>query len=308
MIEDPIAHAARLLRAGKLVAFPTETVYGLGADASQADAVRRIFAVKRRPHTQPLTVHIGRTAEPEQWAHFNPGAMRLVEALWPGPLTLILPKKAHVPDIVVGGGETVGLRMPAHPLCLDLLDQFGGGVAAPSANRHKGLSPTEAAHVHAELGSDVDFILDGGPCPVGIESTVLSLAGPSPVIFRSGAIPAEQIQHLLGCAVEQPKAPSAGYQINLQWEMLPESQWAARLLQNSEPAAIFSKTKPKDCSPHHWIELPNSAQACGAMLFGTLRTLHAQNIRFVIIEPLPVHGAWAAIHDRLQRIQPHTPR
>ncbi|MBI1741245.1 MAG: threonylcarbamoyl-AMP synthase, partial [Candidatus Koribacter versatilis] len=181
--------AARILRAGRLVAFPTETVYGLGANALDPDAVARIYAVKGRPPTSPLIVHVASIEMAQSLVTTWPDAAhRLAHRFWPGPLTLVLDKKPTIPAIVTAGLPTVGLRMPAHPIALALIRAAGVPLAAPSANRFTQLSPTTADHVRRSLGSDVDYILDGGPCHVGIESTVLSLAGPQPVLLRPGGI------------------------------------------------------------------------------------------------------------------------
>jgi L-threonylcarbamoyladenylate synthase len=197
-----IEAAAQVLRVGGLVAFPTETVYGLGADAGNPEAVLRIFAAKGRPADHPLIVHFAWLDDLDYWAREVPNAARrLAERFWPGPLTLIL-KRRHAPLEVTGGQDTVGLRMPAHPVALALLDAFGGGVAAPSANRFGRVSPTAAHHVRNELMGKVDMILDGGPCQVGVESTIISLAGERPRLLRPGAIPLSALQEALGEEVD----------------------------------------------------------------------------------------------------------
>ena len=195
MSPDEISRAASLLRAGQLVAFPTETVYGLGANALDAAAVEKIFTAKGRPNTIPLIVHIDSVQMAKTLAaNWPDAAERLARRFWPGPLTLVLPKRAHVPDIVTAGLPTVGLRMPAHPIALELIRKAQLPIAAPSANRFTELSPTTAEHVRQALGSAVSLILDGGAAAVGIESTVLSLAGPHPVLLRPGMISIAQIE------------------------------------------------------------------------------------------------------------------
>ncbi|MBK8238598.1 MAG: threonylcarbamoyl-AMP synthase [Deltaproteobacteria bacterium] len=199
-----IDHAARLLAAGGLVAFPTETVYGLGADASLPTAVARVFAVKRRPVDHPLIIHLADADALSRWAADVPAAAHtLAGALWPGPLTLVLRKAEHVGMHVTGALSTVGLRVPAHPVALALLRAHGGGIAAPSANRFGSVSPTTAAHVRRDLGDDIDLVLDGGPCEVGIESTIVDLSrgDDDPVILRPGGASRERIEALLGRAV-----------------------------------------------------------------------------------------------------------
>ena len=194
-----IDRAAELLRQGRLVAFPTETVYGLGADATQAGAVRRIFAAKGRPSTNPLIVHVADAFFARQYTtHWSELAEALAAVFWPGPLTLVLPKHPSIVDEVSAGLHTVGLRVPDHPFALELLHAFGGPVAAPSANRSNQVSPTTADHVRTELGERVDLILDGGPCTVGIESTVLDLTGKTPTILRPGGVSRAQLQAVLG--------------------------------------------------------------------------------------------------------------
>ncbi len=199
----PLTHdiegAANALRQGKLVAFPTETVYGLGADAENVDAVARVFAVKQRPADHPLIVHIASLQELPRWSSRVPdAAWRLAEAYWPGPLTLLLPKSARVPHATTGGLESVGLRVPAHPVALALLQSFGGGVAAPSANRFGRVSPTCARHVQEDLGEDVDLLLDGGACRVGVESTIVDLTRDPPLLLRPGGVAVQAIESLLG--------------------------------------------------------------------------------------------------------------
>jgi L-threonylcarbamoyladenylate synthase len=202
-----IAAAGAVLRAGGLVAFPTETVYGLGADATNADAVRRVFAVKARPADHPLIVHLGSAADLPRWAALPPGATgelaeRLAGAFWPGPLTLVLPRHPASLAVAAGGRDTVGLRVPDHPVALALLDAAGVPVAAPSANRFGRVSPTTAADVAAELGDGADLILDGGPAVVGVESTIVEIAGTDPLLLRPGGVPVEAIEAVAGRAVE----------------------------------------------------------------------------------------------------------
>ncbi|WP_133479922.1 L-threonylcarbamoyladenylate synthase, partial [Cognatilysobacter segetis] len=197
-----IARGADVLRAGGLVAFPTETVYGLGADARDPQAVAKIFAAKGRPADHPLIVHLPSAALLPRWAaHVPDAAQRLADAFWPGPLTIVLRRAAGVPDAVTGGLETVGLRVPRHPVALALLEAFGDGVAAPSANRYGRVSPTLAAHVREELDDRVDLVLDGGRCDVGIESTIVDLSGDAPVLLRPGAVTVAMLEGALGMPV-----------------------------------------------------------------------------------------------------------
>ncbi len=208
---DRIAEAARLIRAGRLVAFPTETVYGLGANALDAAAVRGIFAAKERPAYDPLIVHLADVeALPPLVAELPPQVERLAEAFWPGPLTLVLPRSAAIPDEVTAGGPTVALRIPAHPVARALIRAAERPIAAPSANRFGRLSPTRAEDVLADLGGRIDLILDGGPTPVGVESTVLSLVTPVPTILRPGGISREALEAVLGAVAVRPQTVEAG--------------------------------------------------------------------------------------------------
>ena len=196
---EVLDRAVALLRAGQLVAFPTETVYGLGADASDPEAVARIFAAKGRPNDHPVIVHVAPGNDLSAWAaSIGPDARTLIDAFWPGPLTLILPRAAGVPDAVTGGQDTVGVRCPSHPVAQALLSAFGGGVAAPSANRFGRVSPTTAQHVADEFGPELSLVLDGGPCEVGIESTIVDVTGDTPVLLRPGHISIATLADALG--------------------------------------------------------------------------------------------------------------
>ena len=197
--------AVDVLRAGGLVGMPTETVYGLAADAANEDAVRRIFEVKGRPADHPLIVHIAHAEQMDEWAsHVPSSAALLAQSCWPGPLTLLVPRGSRVLDVVTGGRPTVGLRVPAHPMAHELLRRFGGGVAAPSANRFGQVSPTTAQHVRADLGDDVDFVLDGGASPIGVESTIVDCTVEPAQILRPGGITEEEIIRLLDTGVAAP--------------------------------------------------------------------------------------------------------
>ena len=194
--------AVRVLRAGGLVGLPTETVYGLAAHARNPEAVRRVFAVKGRPPTHPLIVHLPDASHVGRWAAEIPAALAsLADALWPGPLTVVMRAAAEVPAEVTGGRDTVAVRVPAHPLALEVLRRLDDGLAAPSANRFGEVSPTTAAHVVADLGDDVDLVLDGGPCLVGVESTIIDLSGETPEVLRTGAVTVEELSSLLGTGV-----------------------------------------------------------------------------------------------------------
>ena len=207
--DHDIDAAVEVLRRGGLVGLPTETVYGLAADASNEAAVRRIFAVKGRPADHPLIVHLGAADQLEQWSSSVPtSAAMLADACWPGPLSVIVPRAAHVLDVVTGGRDTVAVRMPAHPVALAVLQRFGGGIAAPSANRFGQVSPTTADHVRADLGADVDLVLDGGASRVGVESTIVDCTVIPAQILRPGGIANEEIERLLAGAVTGASGPS----------------------------------------------------------------------------------------------------
>src|SRR5262245_62617374 len=194
-----IVRAAEILRRGGLVAFPTETVYGLGADAGNPAAVARLYAVKGRPGNHPVIVHVGAPSQLADWAADVPeAARRLGDALWPGPLTVVVRRAASVPDAVTGGGDTVGVRVPDQPVALALLRAFGSGIAAPSANRFGRVSPTTADHVRADLGSDVDLVIDGGPCAVGVESTIVDVTGREPSVLRVGGVSEARLAGVVG--------------------------------------------------------------------------------------------------------------
>jgi L-threonylcarbamoyladenylate synthase len=288
---DQVERAARILSDGGLVAFPTETVYGLGADADNPEAVAKIFVAKGRPSGRPLTLHLGPSAAPERWGHIDDRARACAEKFWPGPLTLVVAKRREaVHDIVTGGLETVGLRVPNHPVAMALLDAFGGAVAAPSANRTGGLSPTSASHVREDLGARVDKILDGGTCPVGIESTVLSLAGPSPVLLRLGAVPRRAIEDLLGpVEVLGQSAPHYRPKTPLRIGIPPE-HGDVGVVSFRDPPADFSGT---------WLRGPADPQSYARVLYEMLRTLDAAGHSHLVVEPVPDDPAWESVASRL---------
>ena len=314
-ITNDIEAAVSRLRAGGLVAFPTETVYGLGADAANPDAVRRIFAVKGRPSDHPLIVHIGDAAMMLAWAReIPPVALRLAERFWPGPLTLIL-KRGQAPLEVTGGQDSVGLRVPGHPVALELLRRFGGGIAAPSANRFGRVSPTRAEHVLDEFGESVDLILAGGDCRVGLESTILSLVGEQPVLLRPGAIAASELEAVIG-------APLAGQPINtdvrapgmLESHYAPDTrlllccpeQLAAtsrELTARGLRIAVMMRTLSADELPNgpHQHPMPAGASEYGRQLYASLRRLDDADFDIILVEQPPDEEAWRAVNDRLGR-------
>ena len=303
-----IERAVALLRRGELVAFPTETVYGLGADAANPAAVARIFAAKGRPADHPLIVHLPAAEHLARWARGIPAeAEQLAAAFWPGPLTLILKRQPQVPNAVTGGQDTVGLRVPSHPLALELLAAFDGGVAAPSANRFGRISPTTAAHVREELGERVPLVLDGGACPVGIESTILDLSRGVPVLLRPGAISAADIARVLGSAPEtaapHAEAPrvsgslDAHYAPRTPLQLLPTTQLRAL----TDSAQALHLTWSLAVAGGHGLRLPGEAAGYAHALYAALRALDARGARLIRVEAPPDDAEWIGVRDRLHR-------
>lgn len=281
-----------MLRAGGLVAIPTETVYGLAADASNADAVRRVFAVKGRPADHPLIVHVGAAAQLGDWAaSIPPAAAVLADACWPGPLTLLVPRALTVLDLITGGRPTVGVRVPAHPLTLELLARFGGGLAAPSANRFGRVSPTTADHVRADLGDAVDFVLDGGACPVGVESTIVDCTVDPPQVLRPGGISPEEIEALLKMTLGAPDGPSRA-------PGMLESHYAPRC------NVVLAKSRAEaedlaDGLPGAEILDDDDLARYAHTLFARLRDADDRGVDTVIAVLPPAAGLGHAIRDRL---------
>jgi L-threonylcarbamoyladenylate synthase len=325
--DSEIERAVAVLRSGGLVAFPTETVYGLGADATNTTAVQRIFAAKGRPTTNPLIVHISDASVARRYVtHWPESAAKLADQFWPGPLTLVLPRASIIVPEVSAGLSSVGLRSPDHPVALALLRQFNGPIAAPSANRANRISPTAGEHVRQELGDAVDLILDGGPCKVGIESTVLELCRAIPRILRLGAITREQIQEVIGriessgesvdSATESslspgkgtihysPAAPAFGF----------ESDQIARLKTKldqmaSEPVTVLvikdspaSKLIRTGTRPgHRIIELPYDPVEYARRMYAVLREADQPATKAILVEMPPGDEHWIAIRDRMRR-------
>lgn len=309
-----IARAADLLRAGGLVAFPTETVYGLGADAASAPALARLFAAKGRPVDHPVIVHVAHAAAIAAWAReIPPEAWTLAERLWPGPLTLILRRAPGVLDQVTGGQDTVGLRVPGHLVARALLEVFGGGLAAPSANRFGRVSPTTAAHVATELGSLVDAVVDGGPCDVGLESTILDLSGGTPRLLRPGAISVETIQDLLGVGVSSgatggPRAPgrlALHYAPDTPLQLTDPATTAAvaraRVAAGEAVAVLATRPASDDAPGVRWMVMPEDPVQYGRLLYARLREVDGWRCARVIVEQPPAGAPWDAIRDRLRR-------
>ncbi len=307
---EAIAEAGRIIASGGLVAFPTETVYGLGAHALDPMAVARIFEVKQRPRFDPLIVHVADVGMAESLWQFIPAiARQLIQAFWPGPLTLVLPKRAHVPDIVTAGLPTVAVRMPGHPVALALIRAASVPIAAPSANPFGYLSPTRAEHVVAMLGDRVDLILDGGPCPYGVESTVILIEGDRVAVLRPGALPIEDVERMVGpvdirTRSARPQSPG----------QLPR-HYAPRV-----PVRIGTYTTIREPPDRHigylaWQTPPpvnvdavevlsptGNLREAAARLFDCLHRLEAAGVDVIYAEPVPEVGLGRAIMDRLQRM------
>lgn len=308
---DAIARAAEVLRRGGLVAFPTETVYGLGADASRPEAVRKIFAAKGRPADHPLIVHLADPTLLPQWAADIPtGAWRLAGAFWPGPLTLVLKRRPDVNDVVTGGQDTVGLRVPSHPVAQALLRAFGGGVAGPSANRFGRISPTTAAHVRAEFGDSLDAILEGGQSEVGIESTIVDLSGDAPALLRPGHVSAEEVARVLGTAVRAPDTSSPRVSGSLESHYAPrtpavlvtaEAIDAAWARPGAALGVLSRRPRPPGDRAGLWVAAPNDAEGYAHDLYANLRRLDEAGCERILVEALPDGPDWSAVRDRVGR-------
>jgi L-threonylcarbamoyladenylate synthase len=313
--------AVELLRAGELVAIPTETVYGLGADAANPAAVAKIFAAKGRPADHPLIVHLAGHDAVDHWAEQVPAvAWELMETFWPGPLTLILKKQAWVPDAVTGGQDTVGLRVPGHPVALELLRRFAAvagehaGIAAPSANRFGRISPTTAEHVREELGDAVPLILDGGPCTVGIESTIVDCSRGEPVVLRPGHISPLHLEAILGRrpAIETAVgAPRVSGSLEAHYAPVTPLRMVAgeRLLdfinaqrhRGGKCAVISANQPPQAGMPHAWRLMPADPVGYAHDIYAALRDMDHAGVDLIVVEALPEGAEWIAVADRLRR-------
>ncbi len=306
MQNNAIEKAIKILRAGGLVAIPTETVYGLGADARNKAAVQKIFLAKQRPADHPVIVHLADVSQLSDWAvDISPDARLLAKAFWPGPLTLILKKAAHVEDIITGGQDTVGLRIPNHPVALAVLKEYGGGIAAPSANRFGRISPTTAEAVREELGNAVDWVLEGGQCDVGVESTIVDLSGDVPAVLRPGRITVEQIEKVLGKSVGTEKKNAPRVSGSLESHYAPVTP--VRLMSNAE-LVLFLKNKHDDVAIVVWsdiagdvVNLSSDPIRYAHDLYQVMRELDKKGLKEIIFERVPVGVEWDAARDRLQR-------
>jgi L-threonylcarbamoyladenylate synthase len=306
-----IHRGAKIIRKGGIVAFPTETVYGLGADAFNPLAVARIFEVKRRPYFDPLIIHVANPVDVKKLVKEIPSnAKKLTERFWPGPLTVVLLKKEDIPDIVTAGLPTVAIRMPNHSMALTLIKECKCPVAAPSANPFGYLSPTTAEHVRDQLGDQVDLILDGGPCPVGVESTILSFLEEKPRLLRPGGVSLEEIESIIGKVEispieDRPSAPG----------MLPKHyaprtpivlNWNVKNLNRYEDknVGLLVLQEPKNNLKFHSVEVLSAngdLREAAANLFAAIRRLDTMNLDLILAEPIPEFGLGRAIMDRLRR-------
>lgn len=310
--QTEIEHAVEALRAGELVVFPTETVYGLGANAANPAAVSKIFEVKGRPPDHPVIVHLDDPRYLHRWVSVVPPvAEQLAARFWPGPLTLILPKAEHVNDIVTGGQDSIGIRVPSHPMAQQLLTAFGGGIAAPSANRYGRLSPTKPEHVRDELGNAVKIMLDGGDSPIGLESTIVSCLDNQARLLRPGFITRSQLEQAIGSLAIGGKIPRAPgdralhYAPTTPLEIVASDELevrASEITGREEKVAVLAMRPPLQTQRHMtWINAGRRPDVFAHNLYNHLRTLDRAGCVQIFVQSLPEDERWAAILDRLQR-------
>jgi L-threonylcarbamoyladenylate synthase len=300
-----IAKAARLLREGKLVAFPTETVYGLGAGATNDAAIASIFTAKGRPQFNPLIVHVQNFAQAQAFGTFNRHATQLAEKFWPGALTLVVPrvKDCAISWLAPAGLETIALRCPAHPIAQSLLREFDGPIAAPSANTSGSVSSTSAQHVAESLGRNVELILDGGATSLGLESTIVGLTEHQPTLLRPGAIARNAIEALvglLGVPHDHESAPHSPGRLKRHYATAKPLRLNAHSVQPGEALLAFGKRLPGTTEVQNLSSAGNLDEAA-ANLFAMLRRLDKTNATGIAVMPIPAHGLGEAINDRLQR-------
>jgi L-threonylcarbamoyladenylate synthase len=306
--------AVQALRAGQVVAFPTETVYGLGANAQHAGAVQKIFTLKGRPAAHPLIVHLESARFLQRWAReVPPAAARLAERFWPGPLTLVLPRAVNVLDLVTGGQDSVALRVPAHPMAQQLLKAFGGGIAAPSANRYGHVSPTRADHVREEFGEAVPVVLDGGECQVGLESTIVSCLSGEVRLLRPGQISLAQLRQEIGelagaSAAALPRVPGsaqAHYAPSTPLRLVADGQierLAAELSRGGQRIGVLAQRSPLGSFRYAtWVNAGTRPDAYAHDLYANLRTLDKAGAACLLVQEVPLDERWDAIRDRLSR-------
>ncbi|MEX0725435.1 MAG: L-threonylcarbamoyladenylate synthase [Planctomycetaceae bacterium] len=315
-VTQDVALAARFLREGKLVAFPTETVYGLGANAIDETAIARVYAAKQRPHFDPLIVHFAELSQLKQAVKcFPPEMKRLAENYWPGPLTLVLPKSDWIPDLVTSGLDTVAVRIPGDDRARELIRLAGLPIAAPSANRFGCISPTTAQHVVDQLGSDIDLILDGGPCRIGVESTVLQWTDDGPVLLRFGGLPLEELEALIGpvrtqtnhAASDSKNAPAGPGMLSKHYAPNTRLMIVDEVPTSIPPRCGLLSWRPVDEGSQGKFQLVETLSAQGdlteatANFYAALRRLDAQQLDVILAIQFPEEGLGRALNDRLQR-------
>jgi L-threonylcarbamoyladenylate synthase len=304
-----IAEAAAVLAAGGLAAFPTETVYGLGADATNAAAVAKLYAAKGRPSFNPLIAHVADVTAAKRAGHLNGTAMQLVTKFWPGPLTLVVPATNLVCDLARAGLGTVGLRVPAHPAAQKMLVAFGKPVAAPSANRSGHVSPTAAEHVLADLAGKIDFVLDGGATPVGLESTIVDCSSGVPRLLRAGGVPREEIEKTLGQKIEIAEngdvhSPASPGRLASHYATRARLRLNAREVKEGEALLAFGEPLPRDAELSMLtLNLSHSGNLteAAANLFSYMRAMDEAGVAAIAVAPIPQKGLGEAINDRLMR-------
>ncbi len=312
--QQELEAAVTALRNGELVVFPTETVYGLGANARDPAALRRIFEVKGRPADHPLILHLDSARFLSRWvATVTPEAEKLAAAFWPGPLTLVMPRSEDASDVLTGGQDTVAIRIPSHPMAQQLLTAFGGGIAAPSANRFGKVSPTRPEHVREEFGEAVALILDGGECMIGIESSILSLAGPRPRLLRPGSITQAQIEAVIGpidvgadaSAPRVPGSTAQHYAPVTELALVPSTLLESRidtLLRESKRVAVLAQRPPRKAQTGvTWINAGARLDTFQRDLYANLRLLDKAGADQILVEEVPAKPEWAGVQDRLAR-------
>jgi len=306
--------AVQALRDGELVAFPTETVYGLGANAQNPAAVRKIFEAKGRPIAHPVIVHLDSPKYLHRWVMDPPDVcLKIAEKFWPGPLTMVLQRAANVHDIVTGGQETVAIRVPSHPMAQQLLTAFGGGIAAPSANRYGRLSPTRAEHVRDELGDAVKIVLDGGECQIGLESTIIQCDNNQVRLLRPGAVTASQLREVagelqMGPDLQSPRVPGSTpshYAPSTPMLIVPPGEidsQAAALSEGGRRIAVLAQRLPLKAHKYvTWINAGRRPDQFGHDLYANLRTLDKAGCQQILVQDVPDDERWDAVRDRLMR-------
>src|SRR6202171_1374287 len=309
-----IESAVQALRDGELVAFPTETVYGLGANAQDPAAVCRIFAAEGRPPNHPVIVPLDSPRFLHRWVREVPEpATRLAESFWPGPLTMVMPRAANVHDVITGGQDTIAIRVPAHPMARQLLPACGGGIAAPSANRYGRLSPTRAEHVREELGEAVRVILDGGECQIGLESTIVSCEGGGVRLLRPGSVTAAQLRQVVGelvsgadsVSVRVPGSTPTHYAPNTPMAIVPAGEIDAQAdadCAGARRVAVLAQRLPLRAHKYAtWINAGRKPESYGRDLYANLRTLDKAGCQRILVQGIPDGERWEAIRDRLLR-------